>query len=752
MTKIIKYISTFVLILTILLPASAYCQEIPTVTDIEIKGIKRIDSSAIRAKLSQKTNEILSTEKTAEDIKSIYKMGYFDDVKVEIEPFEGGVKVIYTVKEKPTIVKVEFQGNKNFDDNQLKEKIGLLQGAISDVTLIHDNALKIRAFYEDEGYFLANVVPVLNKLSADEVSVSFYIEESKKVKIREIRFEGNKNIPSSKLKSVMQTTERGLFSFITGKGYYKKKIVTEDIEKIKNFYHDNGYIKILVAEPVVKILDDKESMTITISLTEGEQYTVKSVGISGNKNITDDDLKKLIKLPIGKPFSKSRLQSDTNAITEAYYNKGYALVSVNPDVTPDDKTRLTDVVYKIDEGDKFKIGRIDISGNVKTEDKVIRREVRLDEGDVFSGALLKRSYERLNNLQYFDPIEIVPKPNTETKQMDIDIKVKEKPTGFLSIGGGYSSVDKIIGMVDITQGNFLGKGYYLKARGELGGLSSFYELSFRNPYFMDKPISFGTSIYRIKREYPDYTRRSTGFEVSFGRSFWEYWGASVAYNLERATIFDIDENASIIIKEQEGTKVTSSVSLTVGRDTRDNNLDPIRGSRNTIYTTFAGLGGSNAFYKILFDSAWYFPVFDVTTIHLRGRVGLSTGLFGKKLPLYERYYVGGITTVRGIAYGEAGPKDISTGDAIGGERQIIFNTEYIFPIVTEYKFKGLVFFDAGRAYDRGDGWGRNLKLTSGFGVRWISPMGPIRVEWGYNLNKKVGESTSKLEFTFGTFF
>ncbi|MFQ3574302.1 MAG: outer membrane protein assembly factor BamA, partial [Thermodesulfovibrionales bacterium] len=612
------FISTTIIIIAIFSAVSSFCQEIPIVTDIEIKGIKRIDASAIRAKLSQKTNEVLSTEKTTEDIKSIYKMGYFDDVKVEIAPFEGGVKVIYIVQEKPTIVKVEFQGNKNFDDAQLREKIGLLQGAISDVTLIHDNALKIRAFYEDEGYYLANVVPVVKKLSPDEVSVTFYIEENKKVKIKEIRIEGNKQISSSKIKSVMQTTERGLFSFITGKGYYKKNVISEDIEKIRNFYHDNGYIKVVVAEPVVKISEDKQSMTISIALTEGDQYKVKSVGISGNKNIPDDEIKKLIKLPTDKPFSRSILQSDANAITEAYYNKGYALASINPDVSPDEKTRLVDVVYRIDEGDRFRIGRIDIIGNTKTEDKVIRREMRLDEGDIFNGGMLKRSYERLNNLQFFDPIEIVPKPNIETKVMDIDIKVKEKPTGFLSVGGGYSSVDKIIGMVDITQGNFLGKGYYLKAKGELGGLSSFYELSFRDPYFMDKPISFGTSIYRIKREYPDYTRRSTGLEISFGRSFWEYWGASIAYNLERTTILDINENASLIIKDQEGTKITSSISLSVGRDTRNNNLDPIRGSKNIVYTTFAGLGGSNAFYKILFDSGWYLPLSEHSTIHLRG--------------------------------------------------------------------------------------------------------------------------------------
>ncbi len=726
-------------------------QDLPNVTAVEIKGLKRIDVGAIRAKLSQKLREPLSSDKTTEDIKAIYKMGYFDDVRVEIEPFEGGVKVIYIVQEKPTIVKVEFQGNKNFQDSQLREKIGLLPGAISDVTLINDNAGKLRTFYEDEGYYLATVVPVLKRLAEDELMVTFYIEEGKKVRIKEIRIEGNKNLTSSKIKGVMKTSERGLLSFITGKGYFKKHEVMEDLDRIKDLYLDNGYLKIAIGEPSVKVADDKDSMIITIPLSEGEQFYVESVDIVGNKAISKEDLAKLVKLQPKKVFNKGIVKSDINAMNERYYNNGFALVSVNPEVTPEESSNTVRVIYKIEEGDKFRIGRIDISGNTKTEDKVIRREMRLDEGDVFNGSALKRSYERLNNLQYFDPVEIVPKPNTAEKTVDIDIKVKEKPTGFLSVGGGYSSIDKIIGMVDITQGNFLGKGYYLKARGELGGVSSFYEFSFRNPYFMDKPISFGASIYRIKREYGDFSRRSTGFEISFGRSFWEYWGAAIAYNLERTTIYDISDTASATVKEQEGTNLTSSVSLTLARDTRDNNLDPIRGSRNAVYTTFAGLGGTNAFYKVLFDSGWYFPVFDVTTVHLRGRIGMTTGLFGKKLPLYERYYVGGIHTVRGVAYGEAGPKD-TNGEAIGGEREIIFNAEYIFPIVSEYKFKGLVFFDAGRAYDRGDGWGRNLKLTSGVGMRWISPMGPIRVEWGYNINKKEGESTSKLEFTFGTFF
>ncbi|GER93310.1 outer membrane protein assembly factor BamA [hot springs metagenome] len=728
-----------------------FAQELPIVTAIEVKGVKRIEEGSIKAKISQKIKDPLSQEKTTEDIKAIYKMGYFDDVKVEIEPFEGGIKVIYLVKEKPTIVKVDFQGNKKYKDDDLKDKISLTAGAISDVTLINDNAVKLKKFYEDEGYYLANIVPVVRKIEEGEVSVTYQIDEGKKVKIKEIKIEGNKALSASKIKKAMKTSERGLFSFILGGGYYKKDEMKADIERIKDLYYNNGYIKVTVGEPGIQLTEDKEGMQIIIQVSEGEQFKVSSVEIAGNKAFSEDELRKLIKLAPKTIFNKEILRKDVTAITDQYSNNGYALVVVSPDLIPNEETKETRVVYRIDEGDKYKIGRIEISGNTKTRDKVIRREIRLDEGDVFNASALKRSYERINNLQFFESVELSPKPKPEEKLVDLDVKVKEKATGFLSVGGGYSSIDRFVAMVDITQGNLFGSGQYIKLRGELGGRSSFYELSFRDPWFMDKPISFGTSIYKTTRKYGNFERKATGLEVSFGKSFWEYWGASIAYNYEKATIFNVKDTASQTIKDQEGTATTSSVTLSVGRDTRDNYLDPLKGSKNVLSTTFAGLGGTNAFYKALFDSGWYYPLFDVTTVHLRGRVGYASGIFGKKLPLYERYYVGGIYTVRGLGYGEAGPKDIN-GEAIGGEKQLVFNAEYIFPIVAEYKFKGLVFFDAGRAYATGETIGSDLRYTSGAGIRWISPIGPIRIEWGYNLDKRPGESSSKVEFTFGSFF
>jgi outer membrane protein insertion porin family len=345
---------------------------------------------------------------------------------------------------------------------------------------------------------------------------------------------------------------------------------------------------------------------------------------------------------------------------------------------------------------------------------------------------------------------LVPKPKYEDKTVDVNIKVKERPTGFLSIGGGYSSQDKFIATADVTQGNLFGKGQYIKLKGELGGQSSYYEFSFRDPYFLDTSYSFSTGIYKHVKEYISYDKDAYGFYFGFGKAYAEYWRGDITYNFEKSDITNIDPDASVVVTDQEGRHTLSSVTTNIVRDSRNNYIDPTRGSRNSLTTTLAGLGGDYGFFKGLIDSGWYFP-WGETTFLVRGRFGYATELFDKQLPLYERFYVGGMTTVRGIGFGEAGPKDPYTDDPIGGETELIFNTEFIFPISPEMKLKGLVFFDAGNSYEGFTEFG-TLRYTTGLGIRWISPFGPIRLEWGYNLDKEPGESSSKFEFAFGSFF
>jgi len=733
-----------------LTPWSAYAQELPIVNSIEIRGLKRIEESAVKSKVTQRVGEPISMDKTNEDIKNIFKMGYFDDVRAEIEPFEGGVKLIYHVKEKPIVIRIEFQGNKKFDDAKLTEKLTITTGSIADAVLIQDNANRLRAFYEEEGYWLSSVVPIIRRISPEEVSLTYQIEEGSRVRIKKIHIEGNDAFSKRKIKKVMKTKEWWLFSFITSSGYYKKDQMDLDIERIRDLYFDNGFIKVAVGESTIKLTANKKGMIIRIPISEGDQYKISSVEFSGNKVFSDDEIRKRITLLSDTPFSKTNLRKDIFSISELYSENGYAVITVTPDLIPDEDKKLVTVALKIDEGDRYNIGRIEISGNTKTRDKVIRREVRLDEGDVFNSALLKRSYERINNLNFFETVEMVPKPRPEEKLVDMDIKIKERPTGFISIGGGYSSVDKLIGIIDITQGNLFGKGQSIKFRGELGGRTTYYDISFREPWFMDKEISFATGIYKITRDFIQFDKEAVGFSVSFGKVLSEYVRGDIAYNFEEATISDVTEDASRIIKEQEGKRVTSSITPSLMRNTLDNYLDPSRGSRNSIYLTYAGIGGTNYFFKGGVDSAWYFPL-KKTTFMVRGRFGYATGLFGEELPLYERFYVGGIYTVRGLDWGDAGPKDKETGDPIGGTEELIFNVEYIFPIISELRLKGVVFFDAGNSYESFNDFG-NLRYTTGAGVRWISPMGPIRVEWGYNLDRKLGEDASKIEFTFGTFF
>ncbi len=751
----------FILLCVFFTSGIVFAEELPTVNKINIQGLKRIEEGAIKAKISQRIGEPVSQDKINEDIKSIFKMGYFDDVKVEIEPFEGGVRLIFIVKEKPTIVKVDFQGNKEIEDSKLKEKITITAGAIADTVLIQDNALKLKSFYEEEGYWLANIVPVTKKISEDEIGLTYQIDEGSKIKIRKIFVEGNKHISSSKIKKAMKTKEWWLFSFVTSSGYYKKAQMDEDVDKIKALYFDNGYIKVVVAEPEITVDKERKGMTITVRVSEGDQYKVSSIDFSGNKVYDDAAIRKLITISPKSVFSKSQLEKNIQAISALYSDNGYALVSVMPDLVPDENDKTVHVSLSISEGEKYRVGRIEVSGNTKTRDKVIRREIRFDEGEIFSSSKLKRTYERINNLQFFESVDIVPKPKYEEKVVDLDVRVKEKPTGFLSIGGGYSSVDKFIATADLTQGNLFGKGQYLKIKGELGGLSSLYEISFKEPWFLDRPIALNTGIYRTTRNYTEYNKEAYGFFLGLGKNFGEYWNADVSYNFERATLSNITPGSSPIIFDQKGTKLTSSITPTIARDSRDNYLDPSRGSRNALSVTYAGIGGDNYFIKAAADSAWYFPI-GPTSIMLRGRIGYIKGLFDKTVPLYENFFVGGIYTVRGLGFAEAGPIDKATLDGIGGTSELIFNAEYVFPILPDMKLKGVVFFDAGNSYGcsgsscananaTSDSFGI-LRYTTGTGIRWISPIGPIRIEWGYNIQKRPGESAGKFEFAFGSFF
>ncbi|UCD34744.1 MAG: outer membrane protein assembly factor BamA [Nitrospiraceae bacterium] len=726
----------------------------PLIKMIEITGNRKISTDTIISKITSTEGLPFSKAAVQEDIRKIYSIGYFEDITVEIDSFEGGVRLIYTVREKPSIVSIDFQGNKKFEASELREKITLTAGAVANPALITDNGKKLLSFYQSEGYWLAEVVPLVREVSPESAAVTFQITEGKKVKVSKVTIEGNRAVSKGDILDVMKTRKWWIFSFLTGSGVYREEDMRDDIARIKALYQSKGYLYIAVSEPAVTLSPDKKKLTVSLSVSEGDQYSVGSLKIRDNTVISTEELMEGVETAPGKVFNRTALRNDIDRIIDRYMDRGYARADVNPVVDVNRDNLTADITLAVSEGSLYRIGRINIKDNIKTRDKVIRREVRLDEGDIYNRSLLKRSYQRINNLNYFDTVDIQSTPRADEELMDVDIKVKEKMTGMLSLGGGYSSTDKFMIMGELTQTNLFGRGLQLKLKADFSSRRTNYNLSLRDPWFMDKPISAAVGIYNEEVDYDDYDKKATGGFVAFGKELSEYVGGNIKYTLEEVEITEVSEDASSLIKDQVGSSLTSSISPSIWRDTRDEYIDPTEGSRNALYLTLAGLGGDNYFYKGVVDSMWYFPVIWGTTFSVRGRYGYAEGFNGEELPLYERFYVGGINTIRGLGWGEGGPRN-EEGEKIGGTEELIFNFEYIFPIVKEIKLKGVLFFDYGGAFDSKEGLDfslDNMRQTAGAGLRWLSPFGPIRIEWGYNLDPKDDEGSDKLEFSMGGFF
>ncbi len=740
--------SIFVVMLPLSVPLSA--EDAPLVKLVEIAGNIKIEEATIEANIQTKAGVPFSQKMVQDDIKALYGLGYFDDVRVEIDSFEGGIMLVFILKEKPSIISIVFDGNDEIETDDLMNKITISPGSIANIPLIMGNADRITTYYQEEGYWHAQVVPIIREASDSTVAVTFQIEEGPEVIIDKIIIEGNHFISARKIKKAMRTRKRWLFSFLTGSGIYKKEEMKIDVERIRELYHSKGFINVVITEPVLTLNDDQTEITIKVNLSEGDQFQVGQIKFAGNKLFESSVFFEQLETATGKIFNRAALRNDIDKIISMYTEKGYATADISPLINVNEEQKLVDIEFVVSEGGIFRIGRISVSGNQKTRDKIIRREVRLDEGQIYNSRLMKRSYQRINNLDYFETVELIPKPRIEDQLIDIDVKVKEKLTGMLTIGGGYSSVDNIILMGEITQRNLFGKGLQLKLKADVSGLRSNYNITLINPWFMDKPVLASINLFNETFEYPDYEKRSIGGTLGFGKELSEYVRGSISYSFQQTDLTKIGNNADVIMSDQEGKSITSSLHPSIWRDSRDNYLDPTTGSKNSLKTTYAGVWGDNYFVKGVFDSAWYFPVIWNTTIGLRGRAGYVSAFNDKALPLYERFYIGGIDTVRGLDFGDGGPKT-SSGVPYGGRKELIFNVEYIFPIESTIRLKGVAFFDAGRSSDDFEDL-LSLRTTAGFGVRWISPFGPIRLEWGYNLDKKEDESSSKIEFAMGGSF
>jgi len=722
------------------------------IVKIEIKGNRRIEKDAILGAMQTREGEILSPARLREDLKAIYKMGYFTDVRMDINDTPEGQVLTVLVKEKPSIRQIVVKGNKKLKTKTILEVMSLKPFSVASEGAIQEDINKVLEAYRKEGYYEAKITYDLIPAGTHEVNLVLHVNEGGKMAIKDIEFTGNKAFSAKDLRKVMETKERGFYlvSLITGAGKLDRDTLERDLEKIASFYYNHGYIKAKVGEPKIAIKDDW--IYITIPIHEGPEFHVGQINLTGELLEDKKKLLALLKTPKQKVYSRETLQEDLSVLADFYADHGYANADIVPLIKEDSQKLAVNVTFDIHKGKKIYFEHIDIAGNVRTRDKVIRRELRVYEQDMFSATKLKESIKNLRRLEYFEDVNFATTPGSAPDRMNLKITVKERPTGTFGLGAGYSTADRVVGMVEISQNNLFGRGEQVKIQGAIGSISHRLRASFVEPYLFDRPLSFGVDAFNWEREYDEYNRVSKGGIVRLSHPMkWKYTRFYWMYRFENVHLNNLVANASEVLEQASTIHNTSATSFVIRRDSRDSLFAPTHGSDNSISAELAGLGGDTAFIRYIAESGWYIPIkWDWIGV-LHARVGAMNKLSWGQMPAYELYYLGGIDTIRGFKYAEISPRDPATNERIGGPRFLQLNTEVRFPLYRKLGLSGTVFVDAGNVY--GPYYvGPFLRTSAGVGFRWFSPLGPLRVEWGYNLSKHPWERSSAWEFTMGGTF
>jgi outer membrane protein insertion porin family len=711
------------------------------VASIAPEGNTRIDSGAILRKITTKPGDLYDPVQLRSDLNSIFSMGYFDNVEIEARDTDKGKAIIFRVKEKPVIKKVLITGADELEENDVRDAAGISPNSILNPTRLNEAVERINELYKSKGYYNTTTNVSVSYPSENQAEVTFSIDEGKKIFIGEIRFEGNSTFDDDDLQDAIETAERNWLSWITETGVLKMEILKQDAFRIGAFYNNNGFIEVKVGEPVVEQKEDE--LFITFRIEEGPRYKVGTVEIAGDLLEDRDKLLARLKIRDEEFLNRQTLRTDSLGLTDMYAEKGYAFAEVRPRVDSAPDSKRVDIVFQIDKGPLVYFNRVEISGNTRTRDNVIRRDLTVQEGGVFDSKAIRKSTENLNRLGHFEEASVIPQPTLLENQMDVQVEVKEKSTGQFSIGAGYSSSDSLLFMAEISENNLMGTGNRLALAANLSSVSNYYNLSFTNPRIMDSKVLAGFNVFNWEKEYDDYTKESTGGGVNLGHSLFEEWRINYGYAYTDTDLTDIAENASIVILRSRDINITSAVRVSVGRDTRNNYYNASSGSVNTVSVEYAGgfLGGDAEFTKVEATSSWFFPLPYDFVFHLKGSAGQAFENEDDKLPVYEHFYLGGLNSIRGFETSRVSPIDPVTGERIGGDKMWYANVEVIFPLFEEMGLRGVVFTDFGK-----------VKKAAGIGFRWLSPVGPLRLEWGYNLDPEDDEDSSVWDFSIGGAF
>lgn len=747
----------------------AFAIEPFVIKDIRVEGLQRTEPGTVFNYLAVQAGDVMSDEKATQAIKSLYSTGFFKDVRIEAE----GEVLVVTVQERASVAKIEFTGNKSFPSDKMTEglkQIGIEEGQIFDKSQLDRAEQEIKRQYLSQGKYGATVKTVVSPLERNRVAVRFEIVEGLAAKIRDINIVGNKAFTTDDLRAEFLLTTPNWMSWWNKDDQYSKQKLTADLETLKSFYLNQGYLEFAVDSTQVSISPDKQDIYITVNVTEGEKYTISDVKLAGELQLPEAELKPLITVEKGDIFNRQKITESSKAIGDRLGNEGYAFSNVNaiPEINKENHTAA--FTFFVDSGKRVYVRRINLTGNTRTRDSVLRREMRQLESAWYAGDKINRSKERLNRLGYFDTVDIeTPAVPGTNDQVDLNINVVEKSTGSIQFGAGLSSSEGVVLGVTVNQPNFLGTGNAVSAQVNTGKVNTTYSLSYTDPYFTPDGISRGFDIYRRDVDTQSlnvatYSSKSYGAGVRFGLPLGEKEFFSVGLTGDFTKISLTNNSPKQYIDYCGNSSGCTSNSLPLSAawsyDSRDNILYPNKGVNQRVTAEVSLPVLDLEYYKLEYKHTWYKELKKDYTLMLNGELGYADSYGSKKYPFFKNFYVGGVNSVRGYDNGAIGPRDIDpvTGldYAIGGTTRIVGNAEIFTPvpfIKNSSQFRLSAFMDAGDVY--GNGQTINLgdmRYSAGLGVSWYSPFGPLKLVLAKALNAKIGDRTQTLQFQLGSQF
>lgn len=753
----IYLIIILLLFLLFFVPNVSFAQKIDKVI---FSGNKRIPDTRIQPYLINE-GQNLDTKKINASIKNLHGTGLFLNIDTDLY-VEGDKFVLeYILEEMPLVGSIIFNGNKEVKTKKLKEDFPITVGSALNFSNLEKALKTIKTKYEDQNRYGTTVSFRINRRTVNSVDLYFDIEERGKSKIHNIYFLGNDNIERSELLKNIPIKEKGFWTLITSSGKISQDMIDYSGESVRNVYLQHGYLDANIGVPEL-VHDPKkpELSSLYFRIQEGEQYYVRNVSISGYENLPLSELEGNIRFKKGDIFNVRIHQENILRLTSSYTTKGYAYANVEPKITPHRDTREVDVEYVIDESFLVYINKINITGNEKTFDRVIRRQIDQLEGELYNSKLIKEAKDNTMATGYFENVTITEE-NEARDKVNLNVNVKEQNTGTFTIGAAYSTIDGILGMVQISRNNFMGWGHSVSLRAEVSQKRLDFFLRYTDPYIADWPVSAGFDIFNTQREWYEYGRQSLGGSVRLGHDVIKRrLSLSYRFSAFGVNLYNLDSSASDYVREESnrGNVMSYVLGASLNYHNLDNYMDPTRGNKSSISIDYAGFGGGNSYLKFGANVSHYFPIAldGLLTFLLHGEVGYIHNLAATNLPVDELFRLGGINSIRGHGNGDITPR-YKDDKAYGGDLYFQANAELIFPIKPDIKLKGVIFFDIGQSYaiNNVDLRSPNEQLprySAGLGVRWVTPMGPFRIEWGIKLDRKPGEELHKFDFSIGGTF